>query len=80
LLLKRKKIQKPSTKKIAERIALTSIVIAWGVGITSGNLFVLINGMKPPLIGKGIWKYWMSVGVLLGIIYALYKSHIKEKK
>jgi len=79
LALKTEKNPKPDTREISETIALTSIVVAWGIGITSANLFVLINGMKPVLAGE-IWRYWMTVGVLLGVACALYESHKLEKK
>jgi len=79
LAVKTEKNPKPDTKEVSERIALTSIVIAWGVGITSANVFVLLNGMAPVLAGN-IWRYWMIVGVLLGVAYALYESHKSERK
>jgi len=79
LALKTEKNPKPDTQEVSERIALTSIVIAWGIGITSANFFVLINGMRPVLAG-GIWRYWMAVGVLLGVAYALYESHKLDRK
>jgi len=79
LAVKTEKNPKPDLREVSERISLTSIVIAWGVGITSANFFVLINGMRPVLIG--IWRSWMAVGVLLGIAYALYEDHqLKSKK
>ena len=79
LAVKTEKNPKPDTREVSERIALTSIVIAWGIGVTSANLFVLINGMKPVLT-RGIWRYWMVVGVLLGVAYALYESYKSERK
>ena len=78
LAVKTDKNPKPDTREVSERIALTSIVIAWGIGITSANLFVLINGMRPVLSGN--WRFWMAVGVLLGVAYALYESHKSEKQ
>ena len=78
LAVKTEKNPKPDTREVSERISLTSIVIAWGIGITSANVFVLINGMRPVLIG--IWRYWMVVGVLFGVAYALYESYKSERK
>lgn len=66
------------TRELSERIALTSVVIAWGIGVTSANLFVLINGMAPILAGN-IWRYWMLAGVILGVTYALYQGHKSNK-
>ena len=78
LAVKTEKNPKPGLQEASERIGLTSIVIAWGIGITSANLFVLINGMRPVLIG--IWRYWMLAGILLGVAYALYEDHKLKKK
>ena len=76
LAVKTEKNPKPDTREISERIALTGIVIAWGSGITSANLFVLINGMRPVLIG--IWRYWMAIGVLFGIAYIIIQGYKLE--
>ncbi|RLC36693.1 hypothetical protein DRH29_04035 [candidate division Kazan bacterium] len=78
LAVKTEKNPKPDTREVSERIGLTSIVIAWGIGVTSVNLSVLFSGMKPVLSGN--WRYWMAVGVLLGVVYALYESHKSERK
>ena len=78
LAVKTEKNPKPDTREVSERIALTSIVIAWGIGITSANLFVLINEMRPVLIG--IWRYWMAVGVLLALAYIFYEDHKSKRK
>ena len=80
LALKTEKNPKPDTREVSERVALTSIVIAWGIGVTSGNLFVLINGMTPPFIGRGIWKYWMAVGVLLALAYIFYEDYKSKRR
>ena len=77
LAVKTEKNPKPCMQEVSERIGLTSIVIAWGIGITSANLFVLINGMRPVLIG--IWRYWMLAGILLGVAYALYEDRKLRK-
>jgi len=78
LAVKTEKNPKPDTREVSERIALTSIVIAWGIGITSVNLSVLLNGMKPALSVN--WRYWMAIGALCGVAYALYESHKSEEK
>jgi len=78
LAVKTEKNPKPDTREVSERIGLTSIVIAWGIGVTSANLFVLINEMRPVLIG--IWRYWMAVGVLLALAYIFYEDHKSKRK
>lgn len=78
LCVKTEKDPRAETRDVAEKITLASIVIAWGIGVTSANLFVLINGMAPILAGN-IWRYWMLAGVILGIAYALFQSHKANK-
>ncbi|MHA1881367.1 MAG: hypothetical protein ACTSYG_13345 [Candidatus Heimdallarchaeota archaeon] len=78
LAVKTEKNPKSDTREVSERIGLTSIVIAWGIGVTSANLFVLINEMRPVLIG--IWRYWMAVGVLLALAYIFYEDHKSKRK
>ena len=78
LAIKTEKNPKPDTREVSERITLTSIVIAWGIGITSVNLSVLFNGMRPVLIGN--WRFWMAVGVLLALAYIFYEDYKSKRK
>jgi len=78
LSVKTGKKQKKNTREISERIALTGIIIAWGVGITSGNLFVMFNRMTPVLAGNA-WRHWMTIGVIMGVTYILFESYKLNK-
>ncbi len=78
--MKKEKIRKPEKREIIEmieRIALTCVILAWGIGATSFNLITLLRGFSPLRIN---WKLVTLSGVILALAYAVYMGYKMKKK
>lgn len=65
-------------REITEKIILTSIIIAWGIGITSFNFVTLLNGFSP--IGIK-YEIVLTTGIIIAIVYSIYTGYkLKRKK
>ena len=74
------KFEKSSQKmrEMTEKIILTSIMIAWGIGVTLFNLITLLNGFSNPGIR---YEIVLATGIITAIIYGIYTGYkIKRKK
>ena len=71
LAVRTRKVINLGKREIYERIILTTILIAWGVGNTSWNFGYLLLGRSSFPFD---WRILEAIGVGLALVYAFYMS------
>ena len=67
----------PKMREMTERIILTSLLIAWGIGVTLFNFVTLLNGFSTPGIK---YEIILAIGIITAIIYGVYAGWKIKKK